>query len=123
MTKIPYELALELKERGFPQQSRGGAWFTNGSQVLAGQLSNIKPGDIIKSEEDAALVYSPTTDELIDELGERFDMLFQHAQNEWSADADNDEYEGKGETPAIALSNLYIALHPKITKGVDENKV
>ena len=60
MTLLPYDLARELKEAGWPQiqEKSGGAWLF-GKDAMQNQI------------------YSPSLSELIEACGEGFDELYR----------------------------------------------
>ena len=136
---MTYELALKLKESGFPQNENGnGYWYTKDSKVIyLGEKV-----DILDK------CYIPTLSELIEAIGEDFLKLesFNNAKKggklEWRAyptikagrvikcekcgsyrGTDHatteqgeptrfwDSYDG--ETPEIAVANLYLELNKK----------
>lgn len=100
---MDYNLLKQLKEVGFPQhEGEVGAkyWF---------------PSEVGVSTMDYK-AYEPTTDELIEELGNRLKSI--HIINEghlgYATNMDNlGNYDSFGFTPKEALIKLYIELHKK----------
>ena len=100
-----YELALELKNAGFPQDARNGGIF-------------LEPdGPKLQSEypsEKAA--YFPTLSELIVACGEEFESLDHFIEDylcEWTCYAMTKRgglFE-EGETPEEAVANLWLSLN------------
>jgi len=99
-----YELALQLKNAGFPQTNKGG----------------IFQGDEIKTElpgKAFEMVSDPTLSELIEECGDRFDKLeliqsLDGKTKEWEATGDK-YWNGYGSNPKEAVSNLWLAINKK----------
>lgn len=119
---ITYELALKLKEAGFPQ----GDWGSTGKywSIYDGGASKTKPEIIDGSEvnfgfmEDVA--YIPTISELIEACGEGFDSLdrmkdfktgntFCWATNLYKTVGGVGGYS----TPEEAVANLYLEINKK----------
>jgi len=94
MNTIPYELALELKNAGFPQAKGFGEWLTEDGHIYSGG-----------AEPHA---WAPFLSELIEACGEEFDCLMKQ-DGFWVVNHTNDAH---GPTPEIALSKLYLALNP-----------
>lgn len=92
-----YELALKLKEAGFPQfpDNRNGFYLYD--------------SDGFGTEQ----VYVPTLSELIEacKLDSFFQLTFMSSSGKWSSEFDS--YHGKGSTPEEAVANLYLALNQK----------
>lgn len=109
-----YELAAKLKESGFiPIQGGQGIWVNENLELLLGP-SGLDPSEC----------YLPTSDELIEELGDKFGLLelFIGSDNdkkdfsafEWAYDEEPENKNiGNGPSPLEALAELYIATHKK----------
>lgn len=103
---ITYELALKLKEAGFPQSGKDGDWYFD---------SNENPFFCIAYNWDKRHIKIPTLFELIEACGQytiRF-CLEQHS-NDWRAGV----YQGNiqwvsGKSPEEAVANLWINLNKK----------
>ena len=85
---ITYELALALKNAGFPKKIE----FINGDSGKE------------------MLVY-PTLSELIEACGYEFVAVGKESPNKWRASTI--KYSGYGETPEIAVANLWLELNKK----------
>ncbi len=90
-----YELLKQLKEVGYPQEGIGDTKFDPTHPLFVQRY------------------YDPTTDELIEELGDDFGSLFAGGDLGFVADKGLHEGPQKGSTPKEALINLYIELHKK----------
>ena len=89
MTPLPYELAKELKEAGFPQMTNGYTWYVD--QVIA----------------------VPTLSELIEACGE-VEMVLNIIDGKYTnARIVGLELNGEGSTPEIAVAMLWLALNKK----------
>lgn len=113
---ISYELALKLKEAGFPQADIGrespSSWYDCDGELL----------DWGSEEND---VYIPTLSELIGECGERFkELRLYHKPLKPSAVAQargakredgstSKDIKTEGSSPEEAVANLYLALAKK----------
>lgn len=89
-----YELALELKNAGFPQ---------NGT--------NYTP-DHGGSEDTAA--YYPSLEELIKACGDQFYSVVFATDRDWRAFGEASRMHADGATPIEAVAHLYIAINKKI---------
>lgn len=104
-----YETAKKLKTKGFPQK--------NGSYYIADEDDDVHLSHGHTSAEQQFdpmydYYYSPTLSDLIEACGERLKIL-ANAGNHWRAMGDTVETDYiAGETPDIAVANLYLALHP-----------
>lgn len=99
-----YKLAKEMKDLGFPQPStsyrKDFGWYD-----ADGELSGWYNGD------DS--VYLPTTDEVIEELGEKFTYLSKYeGVMKYQAEYQHAVF-GSGNTPLEALMRLYISVNGK----------
>lgn len=109
-----YDLLKQLKEAGFPQKNPNRCEHWEELQIQPQSTL-----EIFKHEQTCNLVYEPTTDELIEELGNDFHCLVYTTTG--GMDSDKKFYSaGKtalvkdwvtGSTPKEALIRLYIALH------------
>lgn len=97
---LPYELARELKEAGFPvATSPCLACFKNG------------PGSVCSD------CFIPTLEELIESCGEKINLLVL-GEHGWVASFYDSEIQknnvhGGGKTPSEAVANLWLALNPR----------
>lgn len=103
---MEYELAKRLKDAGFPQKERSIIVGNEDSFVAdMGHLDQY--------------FYIPTLEELIEACGEDFRALFHKVKIggkmwNWCAEAFlDDEYAEYGDTPSIAVANLWLSLHTK----------
>lgn len=92
-----YDLALKLKNAGFPQ-GEIGSWICCVEGLHVGR----------ESEDD---IYVPTLSELIEACGDSFYSLHivSTTKGNWEARATSDEI-GTGFTPEEAVANLWLAL-------------
>lgn len=108
---MTYELALQLKEAGYPQEVKGGNYW-----------------HVINSElHDGGQLYVPTLEELIEACGEGFVALTHYNTSDptaWRAEAHivvedmsippphkrGGIIQAKGSTPSEAVARLYLAL-------------
>jgi len=105
-----YELALKLKEAGFPQEGKNGYWINS-----AGVTSSIKK----------EAPYVPTLSELIEACGSQFLMLrrglgdkpnhiIDKKEGAWMCEcAAWDRPRFLGDTPEEAVANLWLSLNKK----------
>lgn len=116
---MEYNVALRLKEAGFPQKNQD--WCEEGcahddERCLINLIESDKPA------------YRPTLEELIEACpkeynGQVFDLCYLPDGQEWVAwyEAPNQKIlpsvEGLGSTPSEAVASLWLALHGK-EKGV-----
>lgn len=96
---IDYRTALRLKDAGFPQDIKNGAWFPYGS------------------EDTREKVYFPTTDELIETLADNFYILEKRGDrfyclkpNIFNESETNFELSS-GSSAKEALAMLYLYYH------------
>jgi hypothetical protein len=108
MNHLPYELALELKQHGFPQPER----IAQHNHLLPPEAKETKlNSDVVTGINYNLAVYDPTLSELIDECGTRFGCLSNNGSF-WQANHSTDSIEGTGPTPEIAVAELYKKLNP-----------
>ncbi len=122
MTHPNYNLALRLKESGFPQNVPYDE-LLYGPEVTQDQVALIDKGEKL----DVETVIWPSTNALIEELGDNISQIHKVKGNEFNGMEDHwivytpketvhlvvDE-NGKyptGTNPKLALINLYLALH------------
>jgi len=99
---ITHELALELKNAGFPQQGDGK--YVGNVGNISGQ---IEPGEVFGiAQED--FFYIPTLSELIEACGDKFSKLYTNDQKKWYAESLIDYRLGTGSTPREAVAKLYL---------------
>jgi len=103
-----YELALKLKEAGFPQKSS--------------QKSRLEEAGFVTLSDS---VYIPSLSELIEACGDGFDGLLKRENGLWEAgitggaigycyvDDNSSSIFGTGSTPEEAVAHLYLALNQK----------
>ena len=105
---IDYELALKLKNAGFPQKERS---------IIVGNEDNFIPDPTHLDQ----YLYVPTLSELIEACGK--DFMLTNERGKWDAwsGSENDfvrmgeagaKYECQGSTPEESVANLYLALNP-----------
>ncbi len=124
MTHPNYNLALRLKESGFPQNVLYDE-LLYGPEVTQEQAALIDHGIAVEGVET---VIWPSTDALIEELGEDFMEVgrtlnvvagefnsWEAVQKTWCCDEHGESRKYTyGFTPKEALINLYLALHENI---------
>ena len=97
---MDYNLALQLKEAGFPQ----------------GEHTELSIPRLQIEEVKDSYVKLPTLEEVIEELGELETLLKADnppfASEHWIAVSKKNE-RALGETPLLAVCNLYIAINSK----------
>lgn len=126
---MTYELAKRLKDAGFPQLDpavnvRRG-YFVVPATSKAIQNRRVHKGAVTPTQERA---YIPTSEELIEELGEKFKMLSLHGDGPrfyagggkllrvYDDIGHHFEFAATGDTPLEALAELYIAIHQPIER-------
>lgn len=110
-----YELLKTLKEVGFPQPDLIKDVCEDCSYFHWWDDENICWNSQENWPSEEGWVYEPTTDELIEELGDKF-LNVHVSGKEYGAFGDNgteDVAMTKGSTPKEALIRLYIALNKK----------
>ncbi len=100
---IKYDLALALKNAGFPQL------YKDGEVLLEDMLES--------GEHEPDTAYAPTLSELIEACGDKFHGVYVAGGN-WKAhgfksDNEFDDAFTHGETPEIAVANLYLQINSK----------
>ncbi len=100
---IPYELAKQLRDAGFPQNSED-------------TISEYLPDSPIPYYERS--VSNPSLSELIEVCGNGFDILKRDLENMWIAESGPDDFYGadyrsEGSTPDEAVAKLYLAINKK----------
>ena len=123
---ITYELALKLKEVGFPRPEEGQFWVKGGKTVIYAYEEHDK--------EKLGLSYCPTLSELIEACGKMFFVLTRFWESDtWFANnyfgenpgcyADPKTEElicpginGIGKTPEEAVAKLWLKLNEHKTK-------
>ncbi len=112
---MKYELALKLKEAGFPQKGDG---------IYVGDVGNLgeedfSPGGVVgMAQED--FYYIPNLSDLIEEIGEDFDRLdrdnngiFTALGKYYCCDLHGEgRYITCSPDPTEAVAEVYLALHP-----------
>ena len=117
-----YELALVLKNAGFPQprsdERVSGKWFfQNGKENL------FHDEDDYDQEFITSDIYIPTLSELIEACGKEFECLVHNTnvgidldREFWSAGTGKNNLKtdwAYGPTPEIAVARLYLAINKK----------
>ncbi len=104
---MDYELALELKNAGFPQD------LENQSCRCAFKEERVAPETETFSHHIHEAVYVPTLSELISECGYTMTYLWRGSDenDERCWHAGNFSLNGSGATPEIAVAKLWLALH------------
>lgn len=98
---MTYELALQLKEAGFPQEGNGFH-----SQLLdSSQGSGV---NVYRPD-----VYYPTLEELVEELGDESVIVLTIGKAMTTALHGVSGLVTNGSTPKVAVAELYIALNKK----------
>lgn len=97
---MDYELALKLKDCGFPQGT--SAFLTDPNCTELDSVGSHSHGD--------CEVYPPTLSELIEACGEKFVALTLYKAGEWIAQGENIDGQ-EGTIPEEAVARLYLALH------------
>jgi hypothetical protein len=95
---LPYQLATELKDAGFPQGGSGN-WVGDPDAVV------MRSGD---------RVYAPTLSELIEACGDQF-LTLRRSNDVWEGiggvnDGTHSRYQQQGASPDEAVARLWLAL-------------
>lgn len=109
MNGLSYELALELKNAGFPQT--GEPVFT-GFNVLPNPLATREAQEAAFKEGNFA--YIPTLEELIESCGDDFETLVRYGDGTWRAyrrEGSEDLQDVPYRTPLEAVARLWLALN------------
>lgn len=116
---INYALALELKNAGFPQ-SPGINGDDVRKQIRYGFPTYIcEHGNRCGKAHCESSVYFPRLAELIDQCKERFASLHKILSDDtwealsWMTEDQSEFEEGLGETPEVAVANLWLELNRK----------
>lgn len=116
---IPYELAKELKEAGFPMGSMGETRCKHTVEKYKNLPGSYVCDDAAGRQDGSSCerVYFPTHSELLGAIGDRFRSLF-FLEGSWCAKGmslgpDRTSFERFGETPEVALGRLWLVLNPK----------
>jgi len=118
---ITYELALKLKEAGFPQYGDGN-YHDSPSYIKKLEYAINNKTMLSRISPDDDMIYLPTLSELIEECGDRFDELIRLKHKEdtykysaYSYPCEECGYEGlytgRGSTPEEAVAQLYLELN------------
>lgn len=103
---MTYELALKLKNTGFPQNPSFKGFDT---------ITQLNNGEVW--ERSGEKVYLPSLLELVEACGDKFCLLQKHSDNHWHAISidwnDEEDFEGYYESPEEAVANLWLALNDK----------
>lgn len=116
-----YELLKQLKEVGFPQV--GDNWESDGSEKKCYSEYKLLENGLMGYES----VYEPTTDELIEKLGDNLGRIYRRDAERWVvteplkfmvSDGKGGEVEEEtknfyGTSLKEALIHMYISLHSK----------
>lgn len=113
---LPYDLALRLKNAGFPQTKVQGAWWYDERKNAF--LHPYGYGEM----EDAWIpkcTRIPTLSEIIKACGDRELELKKKFSEidykyEWRAQVPHQDVYAHGSTPLIAVAHLYLALNEKV---------
>jgi hypothetical protein len=109
---IPYEICAKLKRCGFPFKKP----FTEVGIPALDDAAEAMGQTFVRFDGEWYLM--PTLEELIDELKEKFYALtyINDERGVWCAHDNRIVKEGWGDTPLIAVCNLWLALH-KVTSN------
>ena len=99
---MTYELALALKNAGFPQEDPYVKSVTITNENIHEILSKVK-GDC----------RIPSLSELIEACGAEFYALWVRGDNTWFACKDLGDVGAEGSTPEEAVANLWLSLNEK----------
>lgn len=106
---MTYELALSLKNKGFPQELKDvvseNIYFDSNKEIVIGAF--------VESEVSEKMVKVPTLSELIEACGEEFEGILRNVTEgvfgrKWLASAGG--YKADGSTPEEAVARLWLAL-------------
>ena len=119
-TSITYNLALRLKNAGFPQMGDGFALVPHNPELFEDKedasMSVIPWCQYVYNPTDkyGETIYSPTLSELIEACGARFRSLTRNGVDfeveEDICDEDETPLHFTGKTPEEAVANLWIEL-------------
>lgn len=113
---MTYELALSLKNKGFPQELKDvvseNIYFDSNKEIVIGAF--------VESEVSEKMVKVPTLSELIEACGEGFKNLSKMGDKNWGANNIMEqqlngsyklnEPKGYGSTPEESVARLWLAL-------------
>ena len=111
---ITYELALALKNAGFPQKGVNWIWRDDSGKWIE-ELEENLPDDLEELKENKNL-YVPTLSELIEACGDRFECLSK-VEDQWWVDerggffSNGETATYGGSTPEEAVAELWLALN------------
>lgn len=109
---LTYELAKELKDAGFPQNTEKSYCFTREGIKL-----NRTPSKKQRAQMDLVGVdvfAAPTLSELIEECGDAFYSLSRYSNNHWVAIANGSVWmDTTSENPEVAVARLWLVLQKK----------
>lgn len=117
MKPLPYELCRELKDAEFPQRESAGDLLTlHPEQLKVGHIKGYTGygcGFLYEDEKGNSTVYSPTFEELIEEVKKlRLKITLNGFENHWNAHCSTTE-SASGSTPSEAVARLWLALQDK----------
>jgi len=114
---MTYELAKELKDKGFPQKKN------NAVEKIPDQVNHTSVGPHDRIVTTVTVYYSPTLDELIEACGDGFKRLEKFTGPGWYAQSfstkdDDDMWKGTGvqvcgKTSVESAGRLWLALQDK----------
>jgi len=111
---MTYELALKLKNAGFPQE-RGREplpnCYWNFNSAFPEQGWYLDNENLAYEKEYT--IYIPTLSELIEACGEDFYALWVRGDNTWFACKDMGDIGAEGSTPEEAVAKLWLAINKK----------
>lgn len=122
-----YELALKLKDAGFPQdvwnfELCNFSYEDETKELHLLHSDNDEGGNVgnsysLREEDNVSVTKSPTLSELIEACGEHFYQLIKEVDGiNWSAhfydiEDSTRQINGVGQTPEEAVANLWLALN------------
>ena len=107
---MTYELALKLKNAGFPQTSSLFVWAIGGDKCEDEFTYLLREDDSWSANE---IINAPTLSELIEECGEEFYALWVRGDNTWFACKDMGDIGAEGSTPEESVAKLWLELNKK----------
>ncbi len=99
-----YELALKLKNAGFPQRDYK-VINPNPIEINVTNIDEIQKGIVVEQ--------APTLSELIEACGDKFDALVSSERSGGWMATDGRGLSGDGPTPEEAVANLWLELNKK----------
>lgn len=127
MAQLPYELAKELKDAGFPQDGKNcqtlqsergelcGRQYTNYEEAREKHDKECGDWDCKKTIQNTD-VYDPTLSELIEACGDGFERLDRMRDEAWGVigyTSEHDELTDIQKTPKEAVARLWLARNVK----------